>query len=142
MVLSGSEVVHRRCVGSESSEGEAGWRINLVLEAVRDTLINFPLIEQVGIEDYARGKLMRREEMGEITGPIKHLLWQHELVYITCAPQQLKKWVLGKAVNGDEGKRLMLVAARKQGCKTWDNNVADAFHVARWTNVHWDEHVG
>lgn len=133
--------VCRRLVGSEASDGEAGWRMDLVLSAVREVLDEFPMIERVGIEDYARGKLNRREEMGEITGPIKHLLWQRELAYITCAPQQLKKWVLGKAVNGDLGKQLMLAAAQEMGCRTFDHNVADGFHVARWANTHWSAHV-
>lgn len=141
VVLDDGDVVYRSLFGTESDEGEWGYRLHVVYTGVLRAMAEFPLIERVGIEDYARGKKNRREEMGEVTGQIKRLLWQHDLVYLTVAPQELKKWALGVAVNGDKGKQMMLRAAREEGLRTFDHNVADAFWVARWTDDVWDERV-
>lgn len=141
VVLRNGDVVHRDLVGTEKREGkkvnEAGYRLEVVRVGVLRALALFPRIRRAGIEDYARGKLNKREEMGEVTGVVKNLLWQNGIPYMTVAPQELKKWALGVAVNGDKGKEMMLRAAREEGLVTFDHNVADAFWAGKWTDENW-----
>lgn len=140
VVTDDGEAVYRACVGTEAKEGKhtlaPGYRLEMVRTGVLRALAQFPDVTRAGIEDYARSKLNRREEMGEVTGIVKHLLWRHHIPYFTCAPQQLKKWALGEFVVGEKGKAMMLRAAQEEGLRTFDNNVADAFWMARWTDEH------
>jgi hypothetical protein len=141
VVLRNGDPVYRDLVGTESKEGkhtlDPGYRLEVVRAGVLRALVAHPKIKRVGIEGYARGKLNKREEMGEVTGIVKHLLWKHGYPYILCAPQALKKWALGEFVTGDKGKEMMLRAAREEGLATFDHNVADAFWMARWTDANW-----
>lgn len=140
VVTDDGDAVYRALVGTESKEGketlEPGYRLEVVRVGVLRALATHPDITRAGIEGYARGKLNRREEMGEVTGLVKHLLWRHNIPYFSCAPQELKKWALGEYVNGPKGKVMMLRAAREEGLQTFDDNVADAFWMARWTDEH------
>lgn len=141
VVLRNGDPIYRSLVGTELRDGkitnEAGYRLEVVRVGVLRALATYPKIKRAGIEDYARGKLNRREEMGEVTGIVKNLLWQKDIPYVTCAPQQLKRWALGVAVNGDKGKEMMLRAAQEEGLQTFDHNVADAYWVARWADANW-----
>lgn len=141
VVLDDGDVIHRALFGTDDARLEWGYRLETIRAGVLRILVDHPMIERVGIEDYARGKINRREEMGEVTGQVKHVLWRAQLAYVTVAPQQLKKWALGVAVNGDKGKQMMLRTAQEEGLRTFDHNVADAFWVARWTDDVWDELV-
>ena len=72
----------------------------------------------------------------ELQGVVKWRLRRRQALFYTPSPSEVKKWVTG---NGQADKDRMIAAARAAGCKTDDENIADAWACA----VHaWDQGLG
>jgi Holliday junction resolvasome RuvABC endonuclease subunit len=72
-------------------------------------------------------------EIGEWTGCVKMLLYTLDIKYILATPQQLKKYILGKApVGGGSKKELVILDVyKKYNVELRDNNIADAYVLSR-----------
>jgi len=134
VVIDGDEVLRRQLICTEPTDGTDIERCIAIALQVSRAVTRFD-IKVAGIENYAYGKIAGGEKLGELGGVIKHRLYSLDVVWVTYPPQSLKKWVLGKAYTRDEGKRRMIKAARNFGCNTYDDNVADAFWVAKWAQA-------
>jgi crossover junction endodeoxyribonuclease RuvC len=87
-------------------------------------------IRAVCLEGYARNAKMGREEAGEL-GAITKLQLLQQLHKIPClvAPLQLKKFVTGKTTAKKDDMKLHVY--KRWGFETSDDNVADAYGLAR-----------
>lgn len=85
----------------------------------------------VGIEQYAFSRQSRGlSGLHELGGVVKNRLFRKEALVLLPTSTEIKKFATG---NGAAKKPQMIAAAQNYGCRTTDDNVADAFHVARWT---------
>lgn len=141
VVLRGDDVLHRELIHTEPKMGSQHMRINLIACTIAE-LAREHEPDLVGIEGYAFGKMHNSAPLMEVGGVVKHYLFHEECPWTTLPPQSLKVYALGevpkkpkKVLRKDWGKQvkeMMVQAARDLGCKTYDDNVADAFHLARW----------
>jgi hypothetical protein len=77
------------------------------------------------------------------------MLYRYDTPWATLPPQSLKKYALGGVPQKPKDwpgthakwrmavKQMMIDKAREFGCITDDDNVADAFHMARWATREW-----
>ncbi|GHB52714.1 hypothetical protein GCM10010331_45440 [Streptomyces xanthochromogenes] len=91
-------------------------------------------ISAVAIEGYSHGSRFQREALGELGGVVKLAIteiagvrsWRHPII---VPPPTLKKFVTGK---GTANKKEMIDAvARRYGAIFYDDNLADAYALAR-----------
>lgn len=90
-------------------------------------------ISHVAMEGYANGAKFGREAAGELGAAVKMALRSslpESVCYPTIvAPTALKKFVLGKATTGKD--KMILGIYKKWGAEFDDNNLADAYALAR-----------
>ncbi|WP_274916941.1 hypothetical protein [Streptomyces sp. WZ-12] len=91
-------------------------------------------ISLIAMEGYAHGAKFQREALGELGGIVKLTIseiagqrpWRHPLI---ISPPTLKKFTTGK---GTATKQEMMDAVRKRwGASVYDDNLADAYALAR-----------
>lgn len=86
----------------------------------------------VGIEQYAFSRHSRGlSGLHELGGVVKNRLFRKEALVLMPQSTEIKKFATN---NGNAKKPQMIAAAQALGCDTEDDNVADAFHIARWTS--------
>lgn len=144
VVLQDDAVLHRELLATDPGMGSQHSRITYIACRIAE-LVRQHEPDLAAIEGYAFGKQWGTEPLMELGGVTKHYLFHEEVPWVTYPPQSLKKWVLGavppragfsKSGYTKHVKSLMVDAARQHGCETFDDNVADAFHVARWARDH------
>ena len=103
--------------------------IEATLSSIWETLGGMD-VSAVCLEGYARNVKQGREESGELGALTKLTLLQH-LGRIPClvAPLQLKKYVTGKTNAKKDDMKLHVF--KRWGFETSDDNVADAYGLAR-----------
>lgn len=102
-----------------------------IIENIDPSLIKLACIEGPSYNSNV-GNLF---EIGEVTGCYKYLISKNNIPYIIATPQQLKKYVLGKALAGKDGgskKELVILDVYKKfGEEIRDNNIADSYVLSR-----------
>lgn len=103
--------------------------------------------DYIGLEGYAMGAKGKVFHIGENTGIMKHLLWQHGLSCEIIAPSVIKKFAFGK---GNAKKEQMqesfisetgidLKAKLQQTQKQWSpsGDIIDSYYIAQymWNNI-------
>ena len=79
----------------------------------------------VGLEDYAYGSKWGREQMGELGGVIRRLLYKKRLPMLTVSPTTLKAWLRAK-----QKSQIMLEILDRYKIKISNEDAADAFVLA------------
>lgn len=145
VVYDGESVLHRQLIHTDPKDGSIHCRISYIAAAVGERVREFEP-DLVGIEGYAFDKKFGGETLAELNGVVKHYLFHEDTAWATIPPQSLKKRVLGGVPQKPKGwvksndawrkevKKMMIASANTLGCRTADDNVADAFHVARWAH--------
>lgn len=144
VVLQGEWVVHRRLISTDPADGSHHHRFSTIACAIAEVCREYEP-DLVGIENYAFGKQFGTQPLMELGGVVKHYLYHEECPWTTIPPQSLKAWAHGGKIPKANGmskpehrkflKASMIELAREGGCETFDDNVADAFHVARWASA-------
>jgi Holliday junction resolvasome RuvABC endonuclease subunit len=145
VVKRGEAVLHRSLISTEPAMGSHHARMTLIACTIAEIAREYEP-DLVGIEGYAFGKQFNTQPLMELGGVVKHYLFHEECPWVTYPPQSLKKFALGavpsrsgysKAAYTKYVKGLMVDAARAGGCETFDDNVADAYHMATWAQESW-----
>ncbi|WP_409238311.1 hypothetical protein [Streptomyces sp. PA5.6] len=96
-------------------------------------------ISAIAMEGYSHGSKFQREALGELGGVVKLAIteiagvreWRHPII---VPPPTLKKYVTGK---GTATKQEMIdTVARRYGAIFRDDNLADAYALARFAATH------
>jgi len=88
----------------------------------------------IGIENYAYGRPNQAHQIGELHGALKHLFFRFQIEYNLYAPKSIKKFASGK---GNAKKELLIRDVFKRwGFETDNNNLADAYAIAKLTEAH------
>jgi hypothetical protein len=138
----------RRLIHTEPEDGSDCRRMNAITCAIVDEFSEWrPRL--VVIEGYAFDKKFGGERLAELHGLIKNRLYCLRIPWTTITPQGLKKEVLGGVPQKPKDwplshdkwrahvKQMMIDEAVRLGCQTGDDNVADAFHLARYGARHY-----
>lgn len=143
VVYDGDIPTMRRLLHTEKKDGSMHHRISYIACEIAEAVRTYEP-DLVGIEGYAFDKKFGGETLAELAGVVKHYLYHEDTPWATKPPQSLKKWTLGgvpqkpKDWPGTQAKwrmhvkQMMIDKAVELGCQTQDDNVADAFHMARW----------
>jgi Holliday junction resolvasome RuvABC endonuclease subunit len=127
------------------TDGSLHYRISYLASEVGEVVRQWEP-DLVGIEGYAFDKKFGGETLAELNGVVKHYLFHEDTPWATIPPQSLKKYTLGGVPQKPKGwaksndawrkevKKMMISAANTLGCNTQDDNVADAYHAARWAD--------
>lgn len=92
-------------------------------------------ISAVAMEGYSHGSKFQREALGELGGVVKLAIaeiagvreWRHPII---VPPPTLKKYVTGKGTATKQ--EMMDTVARRYGAVFYDDNLADAYALARF----------
>ena len=144
VVKIGETVVHRRLISTDPADGPHHSRFTDIACHIAEICRQYEP-DLVGIEGYAFGKQFNTQPLMELGGVVKHYLFHEETPWTLYPPQSLKKYALGavpkragfgKSEYTKHVKALMVQAARDGGCETFDDNVADAYHMATYVQEH------
>lgn len=148
-VYQGRAVI-RRLIHTEPSDGSDCARMDKVATAIMVEMSEYrPKL--VVIEGYAFDKKFGGERLAELHGIVKNRLYVLGIPWTTITPQGLKKEVLGGVPQKPKDwplshdkwrahvKQMMIDEAVRLGCQTGDDNVADAFHLARYGARHFTD---
>ena len=145
VVYADSSVIKRLLIHTEKSQGALHQRISYIAGTVGELVRQYEP-DLVGIEGYAFDKKFGGETLAELAGVVKHYLYHEDTPWATVPPLSLKKFALGGVPQKPKDwphsndkwrkhvKQMMIDKGNELGCVTQDDNVADAFHVARWTD--------
>lgn len=98
---------------------------------------NFGSLSLVVIEGYSFNSFGKVFDIAELSGIIKFELFKSSIKFVEVPPNTLKKFVTGK---GNSDKNIMMQKAYKQwGIEFADDNVCDAFCLARYGYTHFQE---
>lgn len=121
-----SKIVHAATIDTKPSN-ERFKRYDYILCEL-DKYIS-PKIKKAMVEGYAFGTHGNLANIAELSGILKHHLWLRNIFMEEVPPSTLKKYATGK---GNADKIAMMAAAlSKHGIKFDDNNICDAFWLAR-----------
>jgi Holliday junction resolvasome RuvABC endonuclease subunit len=145
VVVRDGTVIYQNLLHTEPADGSQHSRISYIVYEVA-AVVRRVDPDLVGMEGYAFDKKFGGETLAEIHGVVKHYLFHEEAPWALTPPQSLKKYALGGVPQKPKGwtrsndawrkevKKMMIASAVALGCETGDDNVADAFHVARWAS--------
>jgi hypothetical protein len=118
--------------------------ISRYIDAVMGDLKDRFTVREICLEGYAPGAKFSREIMGEVSAIARTRLvsvfgWDDRVGYPTMpSPHQLKKFATGKANIPKDN--VLLAVYKKWGVELSDNNMADAFTLAKIAEaLHTDE---
>lgn len=126
VLASNGSVVHSETL-KNSLTGNA--RLCYIRDKIKDVLEDC-VPSKVCIENYAMGISTGQSfSIGELGGIVRVLLFEQGYEYTLVSPTQLKKFITGKGVA--EKDVIMLSVYKNFGYEPKDNNVADAFGLAK-----------
>jgi Holliday junction resolvasome RuvABC endonuclease subunit len=104
-----------------------GERLAFIEEAVLKTLEG-KKIDLAAMEGPSYRSINKPFTLGEVYGTFKLVLFKKKIPVIIVPPKTLKKYAVGV---GTAKKELMMKAAQEQGCRTNQEDISDAWHLAR-----------
>lgn len=124
--------INRQLITSGPEDGTRELRIARIVHGACAMVTRFePVI--VGIEGYAFAKEFGGEALAEIHGVLKHYLHMAGVPFGLIPPKSLQLFALDYGgYTREEAKPLMVAVARAEGVETYDDNIADAYFVAKW----------
>lgn len=122
------EFVHKQLIKCKSKMGDVG-RLIYIIDCIGDIINNYvdPHIAIEGLSFGARGKGML--QLAGLNYGIQMFLSRKYLKHVLIPPTVMKKFVTGK---GNSPKDIVMVKAfKKWGVEFSDNNICDAYCLAR-----------
>lgn len=121
-------VIESKVLITKSSMSDENRMLSLIDQL--DSYLDFPQIQMVYLEGLSFGSKGRTvSQLGAVHYLTRIFLMQHNLQYKIITPTVLKKFVTGK---GNSKKELILLNVyKKWGVEFDDNNLADAYSLAR-----------
>lgn len=129
---------HLLAMGTIKSKPDADRfaRFDRILQTLKH-VVSFKLLQLVVIEGYSFNSFGKVFDIAELSGIIKYELWKNKIHFIEVPPNTLKKFVTGK---GNSDKNIMMQKAYKQwGIEFTDDNVCDAFYLAKYGHANFEE---
>lgn len=130
VLVNENDVVFSKCKTTSSKE-EKWDRVERIWQEIYEAAWKVLTCPIPCVEGYSFGSNFSRESMGELGGIIRYKLYHCQFVspYIEAPPKTLKKFATG---TGNASKSDMLKAARLDGFKTSNHNIADAYFLAKY----------
>jgi crossover junction endodeoxyribonuclease RuvC len=129
VVLDGDVILHQRVYKNDLRGID---RLIWLRNQIMGDLIKFK-VDYVGAESPAFGAPGQEHARGQIDGVIEVAMIENNIPYCLIAPGQLKKFILG---SGKGEKNLILLKTYQEyGVECNDDNIADAFILAKITQI-------
>lgn len=129
VILTNGKVTFQKLIKSKPRGDSPKDELNRLLEIVSQ--IKVEGIDLVVMEGIAFGirKTTSLAQLSALNYMVRMQCWEYKVPFVIVAPNTLKKFITGKGMG--EKDQMMLATYKKWGFSPSDNNICDAFGLAR-----------